>query len=489
MVIVSGLTKEILRDTFKEALREEIRRQIFEWKHPVVSYSGFKYRILFHSPSYSPHYAEHVVDPLDGREKLVMAVPHTTPNAGTIIIYDIENDVIEWKVDLKTLVSWNTVNPHMAHMIVDEDRMNIVTGSWVDVLGSGKLNANPGDIVAPSPDNTWVVIDRKNKNIKQRIVPGFGGEVIHDILPSVGKDGFIVTDYLKGVYKIDFNGSVMWSWMTTERGWGKLTKLLPIFYNVGHNSSYGGNYLVAKNDNVSGIYEINDNAGVANYCGSEPGRISTFWISKPHSAFRTGLAEIGGNLTIVGLEAGGGIVAIDKDCRPRWGIMKTYSMMPSSYWNYRPTSFGLFETTHVFPTLRGTIGFVDWSGVYGSVVGEVVEIPYHQTLWFLLAQEHDPGDNGTYYDPLIETAEWSTVKLFFVNTGNNSLDYTVYATNIPNLREETWPSYWKVIANGSVSGTSIVEVDASGYLALRVFGKRSTAGSSSQWSIFVVFRR
>ena len=487
MVIISGLTKEILRDTFKEAFREEIRRQIFEWKHPVVSYSGFKYRILFYSPSYSPHYAEHVVDPLDGREKLVMAIPHTTQNAGTIIIYDIENDVIEWKVDLKTLVSWNIKNPPMAHMIVDEDRMNLVTGSWVDVLGLGKLNANPGDIIAPSPDNTWVVIDRKNKNIKQRIVPGYGSGYVHDILPSVGKDGFIVTDYQKGVYKIDFNGSVVWSWMTTEGGWAKLSKLLPIFYSGGHGNSYGGNYLVVKNGDVRGVYEINDNAGVANYCGSEPRRISTVWLLKPHSAFRTGLVEATGNLTIVGHEAGGGIVAIDRDCRPRWGIMKPYSIIP--YWNYRPTSFGLFETTHVFPTLRGTIGFVDWSGVYGSVVGEVVEIPYHQTLWFLLAQEHDPGDNGTYYDPLIDTAEWSTVKLFFVNIGNNSLDYTVYATNIPNFRPETWPSHWKVIANGSVSGTSIVEVDASGYLALRVFGKRSTIGSSSQWSIFVVFRR
>jgi len=89
----------------------------------------------------------------------------------------------------------------------------------------------------------------------------------------------------------------------------------------------------------------------------------------------------------MGFEVGGGIVAVDRDCRPRWGIMKPFSSRPTDkdYEDmFRPTSYGLVETTHVFPTLRGTIGFVDWGGKYGSIVGEMVRIPYHQTLvWFL----------------------------------------------------------------------------------------------------------
>jgi len=41
-----------------------------------------------------------------------------------------------------------------------------------------------------------------------------------------------------------------------------------------------------------------------------------FWPFTPHSAFRIGVAELGGQLTIVGFEAGGGIVALDRDCDP-----------------------------------------------------------------------------------------------------------------------------------------------------------------------------
>jgi type II restriction/modification system DNA methylase subunit YeeA len=51
------------------------------------------------------------IDPLDGREKLVLAIPHTTPNAGKVVIYDIENDVVEWEVNLAKLSDWIKPKP------------------------------------------------------------------------------------------------------------------------------------------------------------------------------------------------------------------------------------------------------------------------------------------------------------------------------------------------------------------------------------------
>jgi len=468
----------------KNAFVEALRKEIFEWRHPVVSYSGFKYRILFYRFGYSPHYAEHVIDPVDGREKLVLAVPHTTPNSGKIVIYDIEEDTLE-EIDLKGLVTWSVSNPHTAHMIVDNDSMNPVTGSWAGVLGSGKLNANPGDIFAPAPDNSWVVIDRKTKSIKQRITPAYGAGWLIDAIPSINGDGLIVTDYQKGAYKIGFDGSTKWGPLLGNVG-ARLTKIHHALYS-GVESSFGGDYIVCKNYDYNGVYELKDNGTIVWKCEAGPSIINNFLTSKPFTAFRLGVAELEGNLTVVGFEAGGGILALDRNCRPRWGIMKPYTNIPGAL--YRPTSFGLMETTHVFPTLRGTIGFIDWSGYYGTVVGEILEIPYHQTLTFLLAQDHDPGDTGTYYDPPVDTLEWKSVKLTFINYGNNSLDYTVYATNMNFLDPAGWPSHWKVIANGSLAGGSVIDVDASGYLALRVFGKRTTAGSSSIWKIIVTLSR
>ena len=470
----------------REALRDVIKKQIFEWRHPVVSYSGFKYRILFYKFGYSPHYAEHVIDPVDGREKLVMCSPHTTPSYGKIWIYDIENDVIEWEVDLKQLVVWSIQNPVMCHMIVDNDNMNPITGSWAGVLGSGKLNANPGDIIAPAPDNTWVVIDRRTKSIKQKITPTWSNAWVHDILPSVNRDGLIVTDYNKGVYKIGFDGSTKWGPVVG----GTSAKISRVWRALagGHNPSYGGDYLVARNDDVRGVYELDDSGAVKwSRYGYES--VNNVWLFKPHSAFRLGLAEGVGQLTVVGLEAGGGIVAIDYWGRPRWGIMR-FVNIASVDDRYRPTSFGLMETTHVFPTLRGTIGFVDWNGFFGSVVGEILELPYHQTLAFYLAYDHDPGDGGYYYDPPLEVGEWSTVKIYIVNTGSNSLDYTVYGSNYPGINPPAdFPSSWKVVASGSVAGGGVAELDVSGYNFIRFFGKRTTAGASSKWRIGVVYRR
>jgi hypothetical protein len=368
-------------------------------------------------------------------------------------------------------------------MIADEDFMNPVTGSWAQVMD--KIRAGPGDIIAPAPDNTWVVIDRRTKSVKFKLKPVFVAKWVHDIVPSTSGDGLIVTDYGVGVFKVGFDGSVRWGPIIG----GSSAKLSRVFHAIreGHEPSFGGDYIAVANRDTSGVYEVSNEGSITWFCGSNPGAINVFWPFTPHSAFRLGLAERGGNLTVVGLEAGGGIVAIDKDCRPRWGIVKPYSLIPT--WIYRPTSFGLMETTHVFPTLRGTIGFVDWSGYYGSIVGEVLEIPYHQTLWFALAHDHDPGEEGTYYDPPLEVSEWREVKLFFINIGSKSLDYSIYVTNMPFLNPFDWPTHWKKLKDGKVDAGSIEEVDVSGYAAVRVFGKRTVPQATSQWKIIVMLRR
>jgi hypothetical protein len=240
-----------------------------------------------------------------------------------------------------------------------------------------------------------------------------------------------------------------------------------------------------RNRDVEGVYEVDDDGGIAWSCASKPGGVNVFWPFTPHSAFRIGVAELGGQLTIVGFEAGGGMVALDRDCRPRWGVMKGFSVAPSAA--YRPTSFGLMETTHVFPTLRGTIGFIDWSGKYGSIVGEILEIPYNQTLWFILAQDHDPGDTWYEYNPPVETVEWREVRITMIANPGGPLEYAVYGTNMPYLSGVT--SKWKLVSRGMLSPEDYMEVDASGYAFIKVTGRRAATGTPSSWKVIVTLRR
>ncbi len=441
----------------------------------VVGYGGFKFRILFYRYGYTPHYAEHVVDPVDGREKLVLAIPHTTPNRGKILIFDLEERRIEWEVSLP---EGPIHNPHMAHMISD---VNPITGSWIDTANF--LDLELGDIIAPSRDNSWVVIDRKTGTVKRKIKPGYNARWVHDIIPSIRGDGFIVSDYGVGFYKLRLDGSTIWGPILGS-GAAKISFIENAIPNW-HSPSFGGSYLLVKNRDIDGVYEIDEDGNIVWKCTSSPGHVNVFWPFTPHSAFRVGVAELGGQLTIVGFEAGGGIVALDRDCRPRWGVMKGFSVTPSR--SYRPTSFGLIETTHVFPTLKGTIGFIDWSGRYGSIVGEVVEVPYHQTLWFILAQDHDPGDTWYQYDPPIETGEWRETIITIVANPGGPLEYSIYGTNIPYIQDVS--SHWKLISSGTVSPESYLEVDASGYMFVKVRGRRAITGTPSSWKIIVTMRR
>jgi len=275
------------------------------------SFSGFEYRILFYRYGYSPHYAEDVVDPRDGREKLVLAVPHTTRKVGTIVVYDPQRDLIEWEYRLPD--GSTSTNPHVAHMITE---VNPVTGSWLEI--AGKIKAEPGDIIAPARDNTWIVIDRDSKVIKYKLKPGFNAHSVHDIVPSKDGRNLIISDWgLDLIAKIDPEGSIQWQSSRIYHP-SKISVIEEVF-ETPHTPSFGGDYIVASNRIAHGVHEISDRDGLDQWrCGSlEKGGVNTLWPGKAHSAFRTSLAENEGDLTVIGFEAGGGIVAVDRDCRPR----------------------------------------------------------------------------------------------------------------------------------------------------------------------------
>ena len=448
-------------DEIAELLREEVGKYHFH----RMGFGDFEYNILFYRYGYGPHYAEHVIDPRDGREKLVMADPHFQHSA---LIYDLKNREIEWEYEVPGDVVG--ANPHMAHMLLED---------------VAEIGGEAGDIVCADRDNRWILVDRDSKEVKWSLTQDDVGWA-HDILLAKGGDGFIITDYTASFCrKVKFDGSVVWS---IDVGYAAKLSLVEGIAGL-HSNSFGGDYLVVGNTDVGAVLEVKDSDGsIAWGARLVMGGTNCFWPFKPHSAFRLGMAEVEGNLTVIGMEAGGGIVAVDRDCRPRWGFMKPYTQLPEGI--YRPTAYGLIETFHVFPTLWGTVGAVDASGKYGVRVVEITKWPRKTTLWHILAHDHDPGDGGTYYDPPLETAEWDEVYITFINVGDNPLDYTVYGSRTPWLTPGDFPSHWEVLDSGSVAGGAVANVVVDEKWAdVRVFGKRATAGSGSSWKIIVTFVR
>jgi len=63
-------------------------------------------------------------------------------------------------------------------------------------------------------------------------------------------------------------------------------------------------------------------------------------------------------------------VAVDRDCRPRWGWTKPLTRFQDESGRkveiYRPTAIGPFATTHVFTTLDGKLGLIDWGSRFSS---------------------------------------------------------------------------------------------------------------------------
>jgi len=424
----------------------------------TYGFAGFKFRVLFAKWSWAPHYAEHVIDPLDGREKLVIADPHVRH---AVAIYDPVRGVIEWELQVPGRL---VPNPHIAHMVTDQ---NPVTGPfWSNI--AEKIGAQPGDIVCADRDNRLVVIDRDRRAVKKAIsIPD--AKWLHDIIPSKSGDGVIIDDYSAGwVRKVGFDGSIKWSIPL------KMASKISTIYAVAssHVESFGGDYLVVSNDNPHGIYEVTDNGEKVWACPPDPPCINATWLNHPHSGFRYGLAELGGNVTVVGLEGGGGIIAVDKDCRPRWGFMKVHSnLLGDRYVElYRPSHYGFFETTHVFPLLNGGIGAIDWRGKYSSQIVEVLEIPRKARFAWLLAWDYRVGGEWVYLDPPVEVDEWDSVYIDFTSVGGDPLVYEVYATTLPQLYPWDYPHHWKLIATGVVKhgDSEVVEVNTKLFSSVRV---------------------
>lgn len=472
MVQASGSASNI---AMQRALREELGilpRDIRQ------AFSGFEFRVLFHRYGYIPHSAFHVVDPRDGREKLVMADPH---NRFSAIIYDPRRDEIEWEYKVPGTA---VPNPHEARIITED---------------MPAINAEAGDVLTADRDNRIIVVDRDTKNIKYSLaIPG-AGQIVATLVAK-DKGGFVLSDYLKRLAKVRFDGTTVW-----EIAKGSFLHIHEVEGNTAsgiHRNTFGGDYCVALNEFIIGLYEVRDSDGGVAWRvppSDVPPATNVFLVGKPSACMPWGMGEGHDSLRVASFEWGGGIVALDKFNRPKWGVVRPFAIIGAPdlgvepVWSsdFSPSPFGLVETTHVFPTLRGTIGFVDYMAKYSSVVGEVLRVPSKQHLAWMLAWDHDPSDSWFRYDPVIEVMNWDVVTLFFVNVGGNSLDYEVYGTGMVYLADGDFPSVWERIASGSVAagGITRVDVDARKYVAVRVRGKRTTAGAGSGWKIFVVQQR
>jgi hypothetical protein len=201
---------------------------------------------------------------------------------------------------------------------------------------------------------------------------------------------------------------------------------------------------------------------------------------------RIGLAELGGNLTVIGMEAGGGVVAVDRDCRPRWGWMKPLTRFQDGSGRkveiYRPTAVGLFETTHVFTTLDGKLGLIDWGSRFSSRVIEVESLPTSNLYW-LLAYRRRVGREPEYLDPPVETAEWRSVRFTVFNHGRSTLILTFLVTPSP-YADCTDGSIWKKAAELTIGPEGSEEVELSGYAACRVVA-RSDGETPTEYTVFV----
>ncbi len=201
---------------------------------------GLRCRKLFAKNGYTPHYAEHVEDPVTGREVLVMADPHTRRSA---IIYDPERDRIlsEFKMGGSTI----TANPHIARLIQER-----VPG----------LRARPGDIICADMDNRYVIVDHKTRRVKWSYRPP-DARWSHDALLTADLEGLIVTDYLTGyLRRIRFDGKVVWS-RNLGKGVAKLSRISGPTSSGIHSNSYGGQILVAVNQSIRGVYEVVEESG------------------------------------------------------------------------------------------------------------------------------------------------------------------------------------------------------------------------------------
>jgi hypothetical protein len=429
---------------------------------------GITGRILFSAQGYAPHYAEDVIDPESGERMLVMADPHIRRSA---YIYSLDSGKVIWEYRVEG--SKLTANPHIARMVTEE------------LKGIG---AEPGDVICADLDNRFVLVDRKTKRVKWEYRPD-DAKWSHDCLPLEDGD-LMITDYSAGfVRRISPDGKTKWN-LSFGPGVAKLSRVEGKTPSGIHRNDLGGDLLVAVNRSREGVYEIDSEKGLTVWsCPPElegRGQKNVFWPLKPHSAVRIGLAELGGNLTVIGMEAGGGVVAVDRNCRPRWGWMKPLTRLQDESGRkleiYRPTAIGLFETTHVFTTLDGKLGLIDWGSRFSSRVIEVESLPTSNLYW-LLAYRRRADSEPEYLDPPVETAEWRSVRFTVFNYGPSTLILTFLVTPSPYV-DCTDSSIWRKTAELRIGPEGSEEIELAGYAACRVVA-RSGDGDSTEYTVFV----
>ena len=157
------------------------------------------------------------------------------------------------------------------------------------------------------------------------------------------------------------------------------------------------------------------------------------WLLAPHSAFRLGRIECRGNLTVVGSEAGGSIMALDYFGRPAWAVTGGVAFRDSEGLHYTVGPEGLGEITHVFPTLDGRIGFCSWLGLNCSVVGALRRPPSKQEAHFTLAHELEISGGLRYLGPPIKAEGWEELLIIVECEGPGPVRWRVEGIGRPLL--------------------------------------------------------
>lgn len=442
----------------------------------LMGASGFEYKILFARKGYTVHHAEHIVDPLDKREKLLMFDPWTSFSA---ILYDIGKREIEFEFK----VPGSTVaNPHQGFMLME------------DIPGFG----NAGDIVCTDRDNNIIVIDRRKGEVRLRKPVPWKPVWVHCVTAGIDGKSIIVTDYQVTNQQTPRVSKLLLPdlkevWARTDIPYpAKISriegaKLYP-------DPSFGGEYLVTSNHlppytGLGAVHELRDSDGSTVWRVPD-NELKGAWLGTPHSAFRIGRVEANGNLTIIGGESGGGIVAVDYSGQPVWGINSIFLRRRDGSWQYYYNPYNLAEVTHVFPTLNGRIGFTAWSGLNSSIVGEIIRIPRKQTVFYVLAYNKASTDTLTFLEPIVAN-DWDEILIGVQNTGNHPLNLVVKGYMTPQLDLHGRPGFGAfTIVSTTLEAGGEKEIHLTRPYAFYEIGVKSASpGLSTTYNILVTKKR
>lgn len=428
--------------------------------------SGLVWNVLFAHHGYTPHCAEHLVDPLDGREKLLLFDPHTFFG---VILYDPSSQRSDWEFQVP---GDGLNNPHQGFMLRD------------DVKGFG----SKGDIVCPDRDNNIIVISRATKTVTFHKKPSIPGIQWLHCLNRATDGSLIVTDYVSHRISKLSVPDLREMWSRTDII--KPSKIMPIEgRGLAHDPSFGGDYTIASNVFGGPVYELRDSDGSTAWSSQQEGVLCD--IASPHGCFRMGRVEGFGPVTMVHGEGDGAIVGLNYEGIPVFGFM------PASAWEkqdgtirYDFNPYLLGEITCLFPTVHGNTGFCAWHGVNLSVVGEITHFPSKQRVSYRLR-------SGTTQDtvdwlPLVHTASWDETAVVIKNTGCVALQHSVdaYMAASPRLQSDPDSGRLPAVLAGKVGPGEHRQDTVSGiYSSIRIGVKSASAGQGATCEVWVTQKR